>query len=164
MSQNVSTRHQIHNKYTFYYNLLEELLHYARQEDVKCWMAQINLVELTFLYDLYSRVERMPINARTVRRMQRMTDKMIRFYESIYPLRVQSETQDSSDLIIVKWNWQHLLQRAQTWQEMASRHDWSDTNFVIEPRYPQYEHWWNNTAPPPVGLLAEDNPYVIVSP
>ena len=150
MSQNVSTRHQIMNKYWFYNNLFNELLRYARHENVKCWMAQINLVELTFLHDLYEQWE-LPINARTVRRMQKLTDKMIRFYESIYPLRVQSETQDSSDLRIVKWNWQHLLQRAQTWQEIASHHEWSEANLVIEPKYAQYEPWWNN-------------PYMIESP
>ena len=164
MSQNVSTRLQIHNKYTFYYNLCSELLRYARQEDVKCWMFMINVVEVAILHDRYNELWELPINARTVGRMQSLTDTMIRFYESIYPLRVQSETQDSSDLIIVNWNWQHLLQRAQKWQEMASRHSWSMANLKIEPQYPQYEPWWDNIPPPPVGVLGEDNQYVIVSP
>lgn len=80
MSQNVSTANQILNKCSFYDLLLRELLKYARKEDSKCWMPQIKRVEVALLKDQFNRLCELPMNANTLRRMQRLTDKMIRFY------------------------------------------------------------------------------------
>ena len=164
MSEKLSIRAQILNKYVFYKDLCEELLRFARHAGVKVWMVRRKQNEVDFLKKRYDDIWALAIHAHTMRRMQMLAANITRFYERRYPLHAQSEMQDTRFLIIVNWRWQHLLERAQRWQEIAKKHDWEKADLQIAPRYPQYERWWANTPSPAVGLPPEDNAYVIVSP
>jgi|NorSeaMetagenome_1021524.scaffolds.fasta_scaffold108793_1 hypothetical protein len=148
------------NEYHFYMGLCDELLNYAQNMGVKVYMSARKQREVDILRQRYDIIRAIDNDRQKLRNMKTLFADITRFYEKRYPLHVQSETQRTSTIIIINWRWQHLLERAQRWQEIAKRHDWSH-DLQIQPRYPSQERWWIRTPSSAVGLFAENNPYTI---
>ena len=168
---------QFVRKLMFYEDLVDELLRYAEAQDVKIWLDRRQQAQVLVFRGRYNDIRKMfqTTLARAIEHMRKLLASLIRFYARRYPLHAQTrggededdaqaDMQDVSQLCVVNWRWEHLLERAQKWQEMARNHDWSAAALQIQPRWPEHEDWWANTPSTDVGLYDEDNPYMIESP